>query len=48
LSLATAGSVLATYEDAAQGQTAAYMVRWISTTGEPGPWSSPTPATVAA
>ena len=30
------------------GQTAAYLVRWVSATGEPGPWSETVTATVAA
>lgn len=30
------------------GQTAAYLVRWVSATGDPGPWSETVTATVAA
>jgi len=30
------------------GKTAAYLVRWVSATGEPGPWSETAQATVAA
>jgi len=30
------------------GKTAAYLVRWVSATGEPGPWSETAMATVAA
>ena len=30
------------------GQTAAYLVRWVSATGEPGPWGGTVTATVAA
>jgi len=31
-----------------QGLTAAYMLRWVNTRGEPGPWSGIATATVAA
>ena len=30
------------------GLSAAYLVRWVSATGEPGPWSETVTATVAA
>ncbi len=30
------------------GKQAAYMVRWVSKTGEPGPWGETITATVAA
>ena len=30
------------------GKTAAYLVRWVSATGEPGPWGETVTATVAA
>jgi hypothetical protein len=30
------------------GKQAAYLVRWISATGEPGPWGETTLATIAA
>jgi hypothetical protein len=30
------------------GKTAVYMVRWVNTQGEKGPWSEITTATVAA
>jgi hypothetical protein len=30
------------------GQRAAYLVRWVSATGEPGPWGETTFATIAA
>jgi hypothetical protein len=30
------------------GKTAVYMVRWVNTQGEKGPWSEVTTATVAA
>jgi hypothetical protein len=30
------------------GKTAVYMLRWVNTRGEKGPWSDVTTATVAA
>ncbi len=36
------------FPSAQGGQTAAYLVRWVSATGEPGPWSETAQATVAA
>ncbi len=36
------------FQSAQGGKTAAYLVRWVSATGEPGPWSETAMATVAA
>lgn len=44
----TGGSAEVTFEAERGGQTAAYLVRWVSATGEPGPWSETVTATVAA
>jgi hypothetical protein len=48
LTKATRPSVTASFEAAAGGKTAVYMLRWVSTRGEKGPWSDVTTATVAA
>lgn len=37
-----------TFPSAEGGKTAAYLVRWVSATGEPGPWGETVTATVAA
>lgn len=47
-SLTTRGSVRTTFPSADKGKLAVYMLRWVSTRGDHGPWSDPTPATVAA
>ena len=44
----TRGSAEVTFEMEQGGQSAAYLVRWVSATGEPGPWSETVTATVAA
>lgn len=44
----TRGAADVTFEAGQGGQRAAYLVRWVSATGEPGPWSDPHVATVAA
>lgn len=44
----TRGSAEVTFEMEQGGETAAYLVRWVSATGEPGPWSETVTATVAA
>ncbi|MGD9791158.1 MAG: hypothetical protein AB7Q00_08960 [Phycisphaerales bacterium] len=48
LTMATKPSVTAEYRAADGGKTAVYMLRWVSTRGEKGPWSDVTTATVAA
>jgi hypothetical protein len=44
----TGGSADATFQPSQGGKQAAYLVRWISATGEPGPWGETTLATIAA
>ncbi len=44
----TRGSAEVTFPMEQGGQSAAYLVRWVSATGEPGPWSETVTATVAA
>lgn len=44
----TRGTADVTFEAAQGGQRAAYLVRWVSSTGEPGPWGETVTATVAA
>ena len=44
----TGGSADVTFEPDQGGRSAAYLVRWVSATGEPGPWSETVTATVAA
>ncbi|MFA6044540.1 MAG: hypothetical protein WC718_06115 [Phycisphaerales bacterium] len=44
----TRGSAEVTFPFEQGGQSAAYLVRWVSATGEPGPWSETVTATVAA
>lgn len=44
----TRGQAEVTFEMEQGGQSAAYLVRWVSATGEPGPWSETVTATVAA
>ena len=44
----TRGSVDVAFPMEQGGQSAAYLVRWVSATGEPGPWSETVTATVAA
>lgn len=48
LTMATGPSVTAEYRAADGGRTAVYMLRWVNTRGEKGPWSEVTTATVAA
>ncbi len=48
LTMATKPSIAAEYRAADGGKTAVYMLRWVSTRGEKGPWSEVTTATVAA
>ncbi len=48
LTMATRPSITAEYRAADGGKTAVYMLRWVSTRGEKGPWSEVTTATVAA
>lgn len=48
LTMAMRPSVTAEYRAADGGKTAVYMLRWVSTRGEEGPWSEVTTATVAA
>lgn len=44
----TGGSAEITFPMEQGGQSAAYLVRWVSAIGEPGPWSETVTATVAA
>lgn len=44
----TRGSAEVTFEPPQGGSRAAYLVRWVSATGEPGPWGETVTATVAA
>lgn len=44
----TRASANVDFESQQGGKTAAYLVRWVSATGEPGPWSETATATVAA
>ncbi len=39
---------LASFDGADAGKTAYYMLRWVSTTGEKGPWSETATATIGA
>jgi hypothetical protein len=48
LALTTQSTCRAEFPQAARGKTAVYMVRWVNTRGEKGPWSEITTATVAA
>jgi hypothetical protein len=47
-SLTTRCFVRATFTLPERGKTAAYMLRWVSSRGDHGPWSEPASATVAA
>jgi hypothetical protein len=44
----TRSPYVAKYEGADGGKTAYYMLRWVSTRGEPGPWSQTLSATITA
>jgi len=44
----TRGSARVAFPAGQGGKTACYLVRWVSATGEPGPWSFPAQATIAA
>lgn len=48
LTMATKPSVITEYRAADGGKTAVYMLRWVNTRGDKGPWSEVTTATVAA
>ncbi len=48
LTLDTRTPHVAVYTGADGGATAHYMLRWVSTTGEKGPWSETASATIAA
>lgn len=48
LALAVTAPQEAVYPAEAVGQTAHYVLRWVSTTGERGPWSEVCSATIAA
>lgn len=48
LTMATKPSITTEYRAADGGKTAVYMLRWVNTQGEKGPWSEVTTATVAA
>ncbi len=47
-SVATRPTLRAEYRPADGGKTAVYMLRWVSTRGERGPWSELASATIAA
>lgn len=44
----TASPYIAEYDGANGGKTAHYMLRWVKTSGEKGPWSETLSATIAA
>ena len=46
--LATTSTLRRTYPAKDGGSTAAYLLRWVSTRDQPGPWSDPVVGTVAA
>lgn len=48
LTMATKPSIRADFSAGDGGKTAVYMLRWVNTQGEKGPWSEVTTATVAA
>lgn len=48
LSLDTASPYVAEYDGKSGGKTAHYMLRWVKTGGEKGPWSETVSATIAA
>jgi hypothetical protein len=48
LSVDTRTAYVADYPGEDGGKTAHYMLRWVSTSGEKGPWSETASATVAA
>ncbi len=48
LALDTRTPYLASFAGADAGKTAHYMLRWVSTTGEKGPWSETASATIGA
>jgi len=48
LAVDTRTPYLASFDGADAGKTAHYMLRWVSTTGEKGPWSETASATVGA
>ena len=48
LSLDTASPYIAEYDGANGGKTAHYMLRWVKTSGEKGPWSETISATITA
>ncbi|MGE0481989.1 MAG: hypothetical protein AB7Q17_16125, partial [Phycisphaerae bacterium] len=48
LSISTSGTLQTDFSTAEAGRTAYYALRWLSTRGEPGPWSEIAAATVAA
>lgn len=48
LTMATKPTIRADFRAGDGGKTAVYMLRWVNTQGEKGPWSEVTTATVAA
>lgn len=48
LTLDTASPYVAEYDGANGGKTAHYMLRWVTTGGDKGPWSETVSATIAA
>jgi hypothetical protein len=48
LTMTTRPTLRTDFRAADGGKTAVYMLRWVNTRGEKGPWSDVTTATVAA
>ena len=48
VALATSAPARVTFDAREGGKTAAYILRWVSTTGERGPWSRVVQGTIAA
>ena len=48
LSMDTASPYIAEYDGKDGGKTAHYMLRWVKTNGEKGPWSETISATITA
>lgn len=48
LSMDTASPYVAEYDGANGGKTAHYMLRWLTTSGQKGPWSETISATITA
>jgi len=48
INVTTKSTVRATFTPEDGGKTAVYLLRWVSTRNQPGPWSDPVTGTVAA